>query len=39
MAFYLFLQLLRFWYNNIKPIEKMSRQDFTILFDVSQVLC
>ena len=38
MATYSFLQVLRFIYNSIKPIEKMSRQHFINSLDVSEVL-
>ena len=38
MAIYLFLQLLRFRYNCMKPIEKLSRRHFEISFDVLEVL-
>ena len=38
MAIYTFLQVLRFRYNNIKPIEKLSRRHFINSFDVSEVL-
>ena len=34
MAIYTFLQVLRFRYNSIKPIEKMSRQHFKNSFEV-----
>ena len=38
MVIYLFLQLLRFTYNNKNPIEKLSRRHLTNSFDVSEVL-
>ena len=38
MAIYLFLQLLRFRYNSIKPIEKLSILHTIDYFDGSKVL-
>ena len=38
MAIYLFLQLLRFSYNSIKPIEKLSILHTIDYFDGSKVL-
>ena len=37
MAFYLFLQLLRFRYNSIKPIEKLSTRQFTNSFNAQNI--
>ena len=38
MAIYLFLQLLRFNYKSIKPIEKLSRRHFINSFEDSEVV-
>ena len=38
MAIYLFLQLLRFMCNNIKPIDKLSRRQFMNSFNATDVL-
>ena len=37
MVFYLILQLLRFRYYSIKPIEKLSRRHFINFFEISVV--